>query len=155
MPYRFVTLLLLACLFAAARAQAQPQSFALDMQPPSIGPGSVVTATVSGARPSSAISIVMSTGLGNAVVGPFNGACGPFLVPLDIAPPVREIGRGRVTAAGTFETSFAVPSRLPLRLNGRSVYSQAFFVRPIRPPEGGCRYHIATSVVASVTVHVP
>jgi hypothetical protein len=147
---------LLGLLFASALtplAAAQPFSLTATSD---VHPGDNLVVHATGAPPRARIAIFASLHLGDGVtLGPRDTRCGTIEIHLEIGPPVRLLGSGQTDASGEFGVRFEMPRRLPARLDGVIIYSQAAAAAIRRTEDGGCEVRTGTSNVARTTIHVP
>ena len=149
---RRVTLLAGFVLLLAPAAVAQPNLTATA----SAGPSETITWDVSGAAANARILVLGSFRNDGMSLGPFQSRCGAVRLDLAIGPGHRFVGVGRTQPDGTFTRSVTLPGKLPPRLNGATIYSQAVTVEFTDPPRTqDCTLTVTTSNVTTTTVHVP
>ncbi len=139
----------------AGRAIAQP-SLRLVVEPEVVRTRTVVTATVSGARPGTQVRLFASLFLGETFLGPFSSECGDFGFRLALGEPVKHIrtADGVTDQTGTATLRFRMPARLPPRYNGIKVYFQAAGFVLVRDSGGNCSVRTATTNVDCSTIRL-
>jgi hypothetical protein len=146
--------LLLSLLVAAALAPAASAQLSLSATP-DIGPGDTLIAQVTNAPAGGHVVLVGALQVGDGfTLGPRTTRCGDVIVHFDIGPPARLLASGIADRSGDFIARHEF-GRLPRRLDGVILYTQAASAAFHRNGDGTCSIVTETSNVAQTTFHVP